>query len=317
MATINVVAEAKGTINVPLHITADIQGATNIVWTCDKQVVYTVTIDNKTLNFTPKADGVYNFTVKADTVSKVIKVTVGSTPSPTPTPQPEPTPTPQPTPTPTPSGTLWDSNINGLWNNGTKRTLTTKEGGQKPNDKSIFCAASGSPKLEVNGDGTAKIVSGSGTTDNISIRLRSRHNGELNNVTLDPAKRFGGHGWSVHKDGSVEFKTEDYHNQHSNSHSFKSGINIGNPSGWHHVKQTCKGNKSTLTLDGKFIGEVTVTNHGDDSLLSKNSYIWLRNNNNDNGRIYIVAINIDSQLELDFKLNGASIDLKNVRLTSL
>jgi len=220
-------------------------------------------------------------------------------------------------PDPNPTGTLWDSNIHGKWNDGNARTLTTQEGNQKPDDKSIFVAASGSPKLQVNGDGSATLVSGSGTTDNLSIRLRSRHQGDFGNVTLDPAKRFGGHGWSVHKDGSVEFKTEDYHNVHSNPHSFNSGIQIGNPSAWHHVHQTCKGNKSSFTLDGKFIGEVSVTNHGDDTLLPKNSYMWLRNNNNEFGRIYICAINVDSALDFDFKLNGSSVDLKNVKLEKI
>ena len=313
-----IVSSGTGQINVPVHVVATITSdiaIKNIEWLCNQQVNFSVSQDQKTVNFTPSVNGEYVFTATVwDTSgarqSSSGKITVGTVTPPEP-PQP-----PMP-PGPLPTGTLWDSNVNGKWNDGVKRTLTTKEGGQKPDDKSTFVAASGSPKLVIDGDGVAHLVAGSGGVDNVSIRLRSRHQGECNNQTLSPAQRFGGHGWSVQKDGRVEFKTEDYHNQHSNSHSFKSGINIGNPSNWHHVKQTCKGNKSTLTLDGKFIGEVTVTNHGDDSLLSKNSYIWLRNNNNDNGRIYIVAINIDSQLELDFKLNGASIDLKNVRLTSL
>jgi len=320
MVTISLAPAAKGTINVPLHIQAAIEGAKTIRWLCDKQVIYTVELDGKTLNFTPKEDGIYNFTVTADdgqtSQSAVIQVTVGSGTTPAPTPAPTPSPTPEPTPTPSPSGDLlWSSNVHGKWNDGNKRTITTSEGTQKPDDKSIFCAASGNPKLQINGDGTAILISGSGTTENISLRQRSRHNGNLDNKSLPEAQRFGGHGWSVHKDGSVEFKTEDFHNVHSNAHSFKSGINIGE--NWHHVTLTLKGLKSSCTVDGKGIGTVDVKNHGDDSLLPKLSYIWIRNNNNDNGRIYIVATNIDSRLEVDFKLSGASIYLKNVELYKL
>jgi len=305
MTTINVVAEAKGTINVPLHITADIQSANNIKWTCDKQVNFSVSTDQKTLNFTPSADGVYNFIVTADSVSKVVKISVGTVP----TPEPQPQPTPTPTPVPTPTGTLWDSNINGKWNDGVKRTLTTKQGTNKPDDKSIFVAASGSPKLVIDGDGVAHLVAGTGC-DNLSIRLRSRHN-----EGGDPVNRFGGHGWAIDTKGAVDFKTEDYHNVHSNAHSFNSGINPGIT--WHHIHQTCKGNESTFTIDGKFIGKVTCQNHGDDSLLPKNSMIWLRLNNSDHGRIYICAINIDSALDFDFKFEANSIAFKNVKLVSI
>jgi len=319
MVTINIVPEAQGTINVPLHIQAAIEGATTIRWLCNQQVNYSVSTDSKTLNFTPSVNGEYVFTVTADdgtnSVSKAVKVTVGTI-SPQPTPQPTPTPTP--TPVPTPTSTLWDSNINGKWNDGIKRTLTTKEGGQKPNDKSIFVAASGSPKLVIDGDGTAHLVSGTGGCDNISVRMRSRHQGECNNVSLEPAKRFGGHGWSIDPKGGIDFKTEDYHNVHTNAHTFNAGITIG--TAWHHVTQTCKGNTSTYTIDGKKVGEVTTKNYGDDSLLPKNSYIWFRiNNSGGHGRIYIMAINVDAALDYDFKLEPAtnSIGLKNVQLKAL
>ena len=86
------------------------------------------------------------------------------------------------------------------------------------------------------------------------------------------------------------------------------------------MHQTCKGNTSTFTLDGKSVGSVTVQNHGDDSLIPKNSYIWLRlNNSGGHGRIYIMAINVDAALDYDFKLEPAtnSIALKNVKLNAL
>ncbi len=236
---------------------------------------------------------------------------------PNPTPDPNPQPQPEPTPTPSPAGVLWDSNIHGKWNDGNARVLTTKEGGQKPDDKSIFVAASGSPELIIDGNGVAHLHAGTGGVDNLSIRLRSRHQGECNNVSLEPAKRFGGHGWAIDSKGAVDFKTEEYHNVHSNPHTFNSGISIGTT--WHHVHQTCKGNITTFTVDGKKIGEVTVQNHGDDSLLPKNSYIWLRLNNSDHGRIYIMAINIDSALDFDFMFEPAksSIAFKNVQLVAI
>jgi len=333
--TINLVDKATGTINVPLHIQAAISSTNpikGIQWLCDKQVNYTVDLNNTQLNFTPSINGEYTFTVTVtdtvESVSKSIKVTVGTvTPPPTPVcpagqhwdvSQNKCVPDVQPPPNPPPvTGTLWDSNVNGQWNNGVKRTLTTAEGGQKPDDKSIFCAASGNPKLIIDGDGVAHLQAGSGGVDNLSVRLRSRHQGECNNVSLSPAQRFGGHGWAIDKAGAVDFKTEDYHNVHSNAHSFNSGITVGET--WHHLHQTCKGNETTLTVDNKLIGKVTVQNHGDDSLLPKNSYIWLRLNNSAHGRIYIMAINIDSALDLDFRFEQASssIGFANVKLVSI
>ena len=313
MITVSVTS-ATGQINVPTTLAATINSDTtikNIEWLCNQQVNYTVDQAQRFVYFTPSQDGEYVFTVTVwnandERASASGKVTVGSV-----------APNPTPTPTPTPTGSLWSSNTDGKWNNGVKRTITVQEGGQKPNDKSIFVAASGNPVLEVLGDGTARLKAGSGGVDNVSIRLRSRHQGECNNVKLDPAKRFGGHGWAVDKSGGVGFKTEDYHNVHSNSHDFNSGITIGET--WHHVKFTLVGAETTFTLDGKLIGKVTCQDKGDISLLAKNSYMWLRLNNSDHGRIYIMAININSQLDLDFKFeqSNSSILFKNVELISI
>jgi len=319
MITIQV-GSSTGTINNVSRISATItsdKDIKNVEWLCNQPINFTVSLDQKTVNFTPSKDGEYVFTATAwnvagERVSGVGKVTVGTV---TPTPVP---PTPTPTPTPQPTGVLWDSNINGKWNDGIKRTLTTKEGGQKPNDKSIFVAASGSPKLVIDGDGVAHLVAGSGGCDNISVRMRSRHQGECNNVSLEPAKRFGGHGWSIDAKGGIDFKTEDYHNVHTNAHTFNAGINIG--TAWHHVTQVCKGNTTSYTIDGKKVGEVTTKDYGDSSLLPKNSYIWFRiNNSGGHGRIYIMAINVDASMDYDFKLEPAtnSIGLKNIKLNAL
>ena len=321
------VTNTNGQVNVPAHVTATITSdiaIKNVEWLCDKPINYSVSQDQKTVNFTPSADGEYTFTVTVwntnnERASAIGKVTVGVTTIPAPGPGPTPIPpTPTPTPTPQPTGVLWDSNIHGKWNDGIKRTLTTKEGGQKPDDKSIFVAASGSPKLIIDGDGVAHLQAGSGGCDNISVRMRSRHQGECNNVTLEPAKRFGGHGWSIDPKGGVDFKTEEYHNVHTNAHTFNAGINIGDT--WHHARQVCKGNITSLSIDGKGVGNVTVQNYGDDSLLPKNSYIWFRiNNAGGHGRIYIMAINVDAAMDYDFKLEPAtnSIALKNVKLVAV
>ena len=314
--TINVVDKATGTKNVLLHIQAAIfatEKIRSITWLCDKPVNFTVSLDRKQLNFTPPGDGTWVFTITVtdtvQTVSKTVTVTVGSGQTQPPAPQPQPEVPPAPQPEPAPTNVLWDSNIHGKWN--TKRTITITEGNQKPDDKSIFCAASGQPKLVVNGDGSATLISGKTKVDNLSIRLRSRHQGDLNNKKLSCDKRFGGHGFAIHANGDVEFKSETCHNTHYGAKSFK-GPSMG--TSWHHITQTSIGSKHTFSVDGKKIGEVTSSNKGDSSLLAKNSYFWLRLNNDDHGRIYIMAINVDSKLDLDCKFLNNTITFKNVRL---
>jgi len=50
---------------------------------------------------------------------------------------------------------LYDSNIHGQWNNGVARTVEDSEGDQSANGKGLYTAASGNPKLHIQGDGTA------------------------------------------------------------------------------------------------------------------------------------------------------------------
>ena len=90
------------------------------------------------------------------------------------------------------------------------------------------------------------------------------------------------------------------------------------PNAHHPVESSVKAFCTAIdpVLTGKVI-HISGHNHGDDSLLPKNSYMWFRNNNNEFGRIYICAINIDSALDFDFKLNGSSVDLKNVKLEKI
>ena len=148
--SINIVSETQGTIGVPLHVQSVIQGATNITWGCDQQVLYTVTLDNQTLNFTPQQNGVYNFTVTAtdghQTVSKTLKVTVGSV-----------TPTPTPTPTPSPAGLVYDSNVQGKMNNGVKRFVKDREGNVNANGFGFTVNASGGGGINCLGNGQFNI----------------------------------------------------------------------------------------------------------------------------------------------------------------
>jgi len=150
MTTITLPAEVTGTKNVPLHIKATIVDAQSIKWECDKQVIYTVSMDKQTLNFTPSADGVYNFKVTADTTSKVVKVTVGTGVTPT------PTPTPAPTPTPT-TGLIYDDNVQGKMNNGVKRFVTEREGNVSANGYGFTVNASGGGGINCLGNGQYNI----------------------------------------------------------------------------------------------------------------------------------------------------------------
>ena len=246
---------------------------------------------------------------------------------PTPTP-PEPTPTPpEPTPTPPTENLIWSSNIHGKWNDGKKRTLTTKQGGQTADDKSIFVAASGSPELIIDGDGTAHLHAGSGGCDNISLKLRSRHNegGAESN-------RVGGEGFACDS-SNWDSKRENFHNDHD-SLGGKGLPSKLMPLKWAKLKGSVKdesANKIRLKgavdyKDGKGYQEVmNLVDTGapasffDKTLFKKMSYFWIRLNNSAHGRIYVVADNYDSQLELEFMFEPAksSIALRNVELTKI
>jgi hypothetical protein len=118
------------------------------------------------------------------------------------------TQTSQGPPPPPPPRVLWDSNVDGKWNNGTKRTITTKQNGQHPCDKSIFVAATGRPKLVIDGNGIAHLVGGSGGVDSLSLKLRSRHQ-----AGGKPENRAGGEGVAITNNG-FSCQRENYHNDH-------------------------------------------------------------------------------------------------------
>lgn len=289
-----------GKINVP--VTMKVMDSGDWAQTGGPAVNLRVALDGKSASFTPSQNALYQF--RCSTATEPFDVQVGET-----APTPEPEPQPQPEPEPTPTGLLWSSNEHGKWNDGNKRTITVKQGGQTPDDKSIFVAASGSPKLVIDGDGVAHLVAGSGGVDNLSLKLQCRHQegGECEH-------RFGGHGCSIDAK-EINFKTETCHNIHTNSKSFTHGINIGTD--WHNIEFSCIKGKVGCKVDTKKIGEHSVSTPNI-ALLSQNSYFWIRINNSDHGRIYVMAINIDSILSLDFKFEPStnSIALRNVRLVS-
>jgi hypothetical protein len=212
---------------------------------------------------------------------------------------------------------LWDSNIDGKWNDGNKRVVLKSEGDIKPNGKGLWMAASGKPKLEIIGDGSSNLICEPGhgrfyvaacnfnskllfefalskETDNLSLKLRSRHQqGEA------CENRFGGYGCSISVD-EVGCKREDCHNLHSNSKSkdlperlktdtwYKGAFSVFNS----------EDNKKVNYLaeldfnNGK--GLIPVLTHSDPSpkayMMNKDSfdkvsYFWMRQNNEEKATI--------------------------------
>jgi hypothetical protein len=146
------------------------------------------------------------------------------------------TTTTTPLPLPANGTVLWDSNVNGKWNNGRKRTITSANEFD-PDCKDVEVAAGSSRKFEVFGDGTAKItgdrariyvhvknynaqmeisyIPNPSLDDTLSLRLRSRHN------EPDPHEnRFGGYGVAVSLDEAKPGR-EEYHNKHTSFPDFK------------------------------------------------------------------------------------------------
>ena len=215
---------------------------------------------------------------------------------------------------------LWDSNIHGKWNNGVKRTVTDTEGDQSPNGKGIFTAASGDPRLIIDGDGIAHLQADAGhgriyikatnfnsrleyelkfedeNIDNTSFKMRSRH-GEGGSGE----NRFGGAGGHISmKENNVGVKVEKFHNEH------ESGKEVSLPkrielNQWIKValEVTSPPNTNSLTSkvevdynDGQGFREVvsqTLNNvpdyYIDESKFMEESYFWLRVNNEKTGQV--------------------------------
>lgn len=212
-------------------------------------------------------------------------------------------------PPPPPIGLLYDSNINGQWNNGIHRTVKNAEGKITPNGKGLYTAASGSPELEILGDGTAILRTFGGgnygriyilvlnynavlqlsfkmisNVDNLSLKLRSRHQsgGSCEN-------RQGGEGFAIsHTDWDA--KREKCHNIHSKNGSGALSKSIEDNK-WYTAKFTCKDeNASSIRLIGEvdygagFVKEMDLVDKSpepwffDKALNAQNSYFWIRLN---------------------------------------
>jgi hypothetical protein len=215
--------------------------------------------------------------------------------------------TTQPPPPPANGTVLWDSNVNGKWNNGRKRTITGAHEFD-PDSKNVEVAAGSSRMFEVFGDGTAKITGDRAriyvhvnnynaqmeisyipnpSIDTLSLRLRSRHN-----EPDPPENRFGGYGVGVSLD-EVEPGREDYHNKHTSFPDFKL------PRKMEYGKMYTLRYSVHDTADGKQVQmslEIDYDNNGnfievgrwkdpkplpymlDKALYLKKSYVWVRVN---------------------------------------
>jgi hypothetical protein len=230
-----------------------------------------------------------------------------------PPPPPPPTTTPIP-PSPPANGTvLWDSNVNGKWNNGRKRTMTSAHEFD-PDSKNVEVAAGSSRKFEVFGDGMAKItgdrariyvhvnnynaqmeisyIPNPSLDNTLSLRLRSRHN-----EPDPPENRFGGYGVAVSLDEGKPGR-EEYHNEHTSFPDFKL------PYKMQYGKMYTLRYSVHDTADGKQVEmwlEIDYENNGnfievgrwkdpkplpymlDKELYLKKSYVWVRVNSQHTG----------------------------------
>jgi hypothetical protein len=222
--------------------------------------------------------------------------------------------TPPIPPSPPANGTvLWDSNVNGKWNNGRKRTMTSAHEFD-PDSKNVEVAAGSSRKFEVFGDGMAKItgdrariyvhvnnynaqmeisyIPNPSLDNTLSLRLRSRHN-----EPDPPENRFGGYGVAVSLDEGKPGR-EEYHNEHTSFPDFKL------PYKMQYGKMYTLRYSVHDTADGKQVEmwlEIDYENNGnfievgrwkdpkplpymlDKELYLKKSYVWVRVNSQHTG----------------------------------
>lgn len=206
---------------------------------------------------------------------------------------------------------LYDSNTHGKWNNGVKRANLTKEGSTSPNGKGFQKAASGSPTLTIDGNGVAHLqTSGSGThgrvyiyannynarlegnfmfetsnIDNISIKIRSRHEHSGKTVVGGSGCPCGGIGVGIHLDGSISLKAESCHGTNPGMGSGKApAFQVGK---WYKftfsVWDSGATVESKMDIDGKTVGTGKWTSPNaackTKSLFDTDSYFWLRINN--------------------------------------
>jgi len=226
-----------------------------------------------------------------------------------------------PPPPPPPTGEiLWDSNIH--LKTGEAYTITGTYGDQSPDGKGVFMAASGSPHVIVDADGTFWLEADAGhgrmyikainfnaimegeimfpdsfdVVRNSTQRLRSRHQegGACEN-------RGGGFGQTIEvQEQLAEYETESCHNLHENSIKKPLAKKIEQGK-WIKFRYSCQNspdNKKVLFStdydynDGQGWVNVCSGEHPnppahlmDESLCMKESYAWLRMNNEAKGKV--------------------------------
>jgi hypothetical protein len=213
-----------------------------------------------------------------------------------------------PSPRPPTNGTvLWDSNVNGHWDNGKNRVITSTHEFD-PYDKTTEVAAGSERRFEVRGDGTA-LLSGdrariyihvnnynaqmeisyipNPSLDTLSLRLRSRHN-----EPDPPENRFGGYGVSVSLD-EAEPSREEYHNVHTSFPDLKLPHKMQNGKMYtlrYSVHDTADGKQVEMWLEIDYDNNGNFIEIGrwkdpkplpymlDKELYLKKSYVWVRVN---------------------------------------
>ena len=216
-----------------------------------------------------------------------------------------------PPPPPSTSNVIYDSNVEGKWNNGISRIVKDTDGDTKANGKGIFTAASGSPEVHIDGKGTAILVTKPGfgrfylcvnnfnaqldfdfnimdsSVDNMSIKGRSRHQagGACEN-------RFGGLG-NATSTTETDFKIEVCHNVHESGYNktLSPKLKVGEWYSKRYIYKNTPDNKGIHMedwidfKDGKGLVKVferTETNpkphYMDKAMFMKESWIWARLN---------------------------------------
>ena len=233
---------------------------------------------------------------------------------------------PGPSPQPNPAGVTYDSNVDGKWNDGNARVVKGHDGDIQANGKGIFTAASGSPEVRIDGQGTATLVTQPGfgrfylcvtnfnaqldfdfmihdsTVDNMSIKGRSRHQSGG-----APEHRFGGLGTATSL-SDVDFKIEEYHNVHQKGYNkaLPQKLQLGK---WYHQRYIYHN-----TDDEKGIKMENWIDFSDGNGLQK---VFERTETNPIPSSMDRA-SFDQESWIWFRLNGSGrISFKNVKVTAL
>ena len=209
---------------------------------------------------------------------------------------------------PAAGGLIWDSNVQGKWKGGTGKGLK-KYGSNSPGGGGMSTAASGNPTFDLDGNGVMHLESSDlgrvyiyaknynarlegnfmfevhhGAKDNISIKIRSRHNHSGRSLAGGGGEPCGGVGVAFHPDGQVELAAESAHGTNPTMGGGKAPpFQTGK---WYKfafsVWDDGSGVSSKAEIDGKVVGTgkwaSPNTQCHTKSLFDTDSYFWLRLN---------------------------------------